>query len=169
MVEDPLAGLPRSVREHIEVISEGVQRGENKRQIRQRLKNDGRKIRDIYLLQGIRFLKGQEVNPPRNPRFVNTSKSPDITRSPLSKGPILRNFSYRVGIRDRKTGNFVGGVQVSSHEKLNKADIIAEAAKSIAASGINVYVDKIPDDFDPERDLVLTEAMLASEALLPEL
>ena len=154
--------LSRSAQEHLELISEGFQRNETKDQIQARIRafnlergllnrkgEDGRGIRDQFLTESLRFLRGEEIQPEPIQRFTNVGKSPDPRRAPLSKGPILRRFSYNVGIRDTATGKIVGGVTVSSNTRRSISNIKAQAAASIAARGVENYADEddIPDNF----------------------
>lgn len=177
MTTDPLSRLAAPARDFIEVIGEGADRGETKDQIQARIRainkeagiinrktGDGRGIRDIYLGQALKFLRGEKIEPP-DQRFTNLEKSPDPTRAASSKGPILRRFSYNVGIIDKKTGELIkGGVTVSSDTRRSIADIKAQAEASVAANGIEAYLDEdgVPDDFE----LVVLSSLEASETIL---
>lgn len=177
MTTDPTQSLSASVRENIEAITEGADRGEMKSQIQARIRainkakgrlnrkrDDGVGIRDIDLGEALRFLRGEDITLPPQIKFTNLQKSPDPQRAPLSKGPILRNFSYNVGIVNPATGEIIGGVTVSSNERRSHADIIAQASASIGSAGVEQYSDEddIPDDFG----LILLSSLEASETII---
>lgn len=147
------------------VLVEGFVSGETKDETRARYELlTGQRISESHLNQARRFLTGEETRPVPQIKFTNLQKSPDPTRAPLSKGPILRNFSYNVGIVNPATGEIIGGVTVSSNERRSHADIIAQASASIGSAGVEQYSDEddIPDDFE----LTLLSSLEASETIL---
>ena len=164
--------LPDSARKFIAIIDEGTKQGLKQSEIQSNIKAANRSegepaqgIRDIYLTQAQRFVRGEEdVVPPADPRFVNLDKRPDPTRARRSKGALLRAFSYTVGIRDAETGDVVGGVQITSSSSKTARQIISEAEKSIKAEGLNVYADDVPDEFE----LFIEDSIIASTLLLDE-
>jgi len=165
MTLEPGQQLSRSASDNIELISEGFQRGETNNQIQTRIREvTGSGIRDTSLTEALRFLRGDDVRPPPDQRFTNLGKSPDPGRAPLSRGPILRRFSYNVGIVNTETGEIIGGVTVSSNTRRSILQIKAQATASIAAAGIEAYTeeDDIPDDFE----LNVLGSLEASETIL---
>lgn len=165
MTTDPTERLSRSVRRNIEIISEGFDRGETKAQIQARIREaTGRGIRDIDLGETLKFLRGEDITEPPQIKFTNIDKSPDPLRASLSKGPILRNFSYQVGIVNPETGEIIGGITVSSNTRRTKRDILSQAAMSVGAAGVEAYSDEddIPDDFE----LQLISSLEASETII---
>lgn len=149
----------------IGVLTQGFSPGETKAETRARFESEtGQRIRDSHLTRARLVLSGEERQPAPQIKFTNLQKSPDPTRAPLSKGPILRQFSYTVGIVNPTTGEIIGGVTVSSNTRRSKADIMAQAAASVGSVGVEAYSDEddIPDDFE----LTLLSSLEASETIL---
>lgn len=160
-----LSATLRSLR--LGVLRDGFDPNDSADDVRARFEETtGQQISNTELRNAINRLKGGDPTPP-DQRFTNNDKSPDPTRAPLSKGPILRRFSYQVGIVNTKTGEIMGGVTVSSNTRRTKNNIIREASSSIGAVGVDQYTDEIFGDLDSDDfELQLLSSLEASETIL---
>ena len=155
--------LPSPTQKALRTIRKGVKRGLTQKEIQTSIRASlGKGIRDDFLRQGIRFVRGdKDINPPANPRFINREKSPDVNRIRKSVGQITRKYSYQVGVTTTdEDGNkiIIGGVTVSTSKRLSKKAALAEAFSSISESGLEAYTQEeiLPDAFDLELTGVLT-------------
>ncbi len=158
----PIEGLPPQGIRFLDLIRDAIDDGKTKREIQEIIKDEreeqgeARKgIRDTDLSKVRRFLKGDDILPPSDTRFINKRKSVDVTRPRESVGITTRKFSYTVAIIDVSNGEIVGGVQVVSDVQLSRDDVIEQAEASIEDAGIELYVDELPDEFQ----LVVSEAI----------
>lgn len=167
---DPIDRLSQKARDNIEIIGEGFDRGETQAKIQERLRKEtGSGIRQIDLSAALRLFRGEPIIQERgaDQRFTESTKSPDPTRAALSKGPILRRFSYNVGIIDTRTGEIIGAVQVSSNTRRTVADLKAQAAASVGAQGIEAYADdEVNIDEIDEFEFQVLSSLEASETIL---
>ncbi len=159
--------LPAPTQKVLQTIKTGVKRGLTQKQIQTAIrKKTGTGIRDDFLRQGVRFVKGEDViNPPADPRFINkrtgVRQSPDPLRIKPSQGILTRKFSYKIGVKtfDEKGKKVTfGGVTVSSSTRLTKAQALAGAFQSVAREGLKNYTKEeiLPDEFFFELDEIIT-------------
>ncbi len=159
------------------VISEGFNRQETERETRARFQSDtGQEISTRQLRQIREFLTGKESSPvpQTDQRFTSRidkrsgqEKAPDPTRARLSSGPILRAFSYTTGIVDKRTGEVIGHVQVTSNTKRSISNILRQARASVNAAGIETYAGEELGDIDSDDlEFQVQESIQASETIL---
>ncbi len=159
------------------VVAEGFKRGETEAQSRARFQSDtGQQITTRQLRQIRGFLEGKESSPlpATNQRFTSRidkrsgeEKSPDPLRARLSSGPILRAFSYTTAIVDKRTGEIIGHVQVTSNTKRTISNILTQARASVNAAGIETYAGEEIGDINPDDlEFQVQEAIQASETIL---
>jgi len=147
--------LPKPTREVMAIIDEGFRSGLTQAEIQALIKKArGQGIRDDFLRQGIRFVRGDlNTNPPSDTKFISRG-SPDLRRYEPSKGPILKNFSYQVAIINEDTDEIGGRLTVISDRLLDPDEVLDEAEESIKTEGLNRYAPEVlPDRFRLEIEV----------------
>lgn len=163
--------VPRPAQRFLDLITESVNAGLTQSEIQARIREvkdiQGESptgIRDDYLRQAIRYVRGEEnINPPPQYKYIEHGKSPDPQRLRQATGTTTRRFAYRVAIVDTGADEerHSGFVSLSSSQRLSRQQILDEAWKMIDQR-LEQYVSPIPNQYR----LDIVDALVSNDFLL---
>lgn len=176
--------IPKPAKDVFDIIESGYRNGETQVRILDRIRQrKGKGIRDDYLRQALRYLRGDaNINPPPQYKYIELGKSPNPERLRKATGITTRQFSYTVAIvqvdcetrepiRD-EDGELIydddgnspprrGHLGLSSSRRLTRQVILDEAMKMVDA-GIENYATDIPECWE----LIVVDAMVSEDWLI---